>query len=144
MNGGRGCQKPADANTCEMGNLYRYTEPVVLLSLARLGAAHGYQIAQEAENLAVTPAGLDGPAVYRTLRRLEGNGRVTSAWETGGGGPARRVYELTPAGRRHLCEWIWLLTDVSSSLNNLIRQGRQVLGEDGDKAADPGSPVPEA
>ncbi|MDA8334119.1 MAG: helix-turn-helix transcriptional regulator [Peptococcaceae bacterium] len=128
MNEDRCCGRRADPGACEMGNLYRYTEPVVLLSLARLGAAHGYQIAQEAENLVVTRAGLDGPAIYRTLRRLEAFGRVTSAWETGGGGPARRVYELTDAGRQHLGEWIALLADVSASLDNLIAQGRKVLG----------------
>jgi len=118
-----------DPYACEMGNLYRYAEPVVLLSLARQGSAHGYQIAQEAERLAVTRAGLDGPAIYRTLRRLEANGRVTSTWETGGGGPARRVYELTPAGRQHLGEWVLLLEDVASSLQNLIRESRRVLGD---------------
>ena len=132
MNEDRCCQRPVDPNACEMGNLYRYTEPVVLLSLARLGAAHGYQIAQEAERLAVTRAGLDGPAIYRTLRRLEANGRVTSAWETGGGGPARRVYELTPAGRQHLAEWVLLLQDVVSSLQNLVQESRQVLGDKGE------------
>ncbi|HUW64623.1 MAG TPA: helix-turn-helix transcriptional regulator [Spirochaetia bacterium] len=134
MTGTRCCDRPGiDSNACEMGNLYRYTEPVVLLSLARLGAAHGYQIAQEAETLAVTRAGLDGPAIYRTLRRLEATGRVTSAWETGGGGPARRVYELTPAGRQHLGEWMLLLQDVAASLGNLITQGRQVLGRAGEQ-----------
>lgn len=55
--------------TCEMGNLYRFVEPIVLVSLARLGTAHGYQIARDAEEMAVTHAGLDIAAIYRALPR---------------------------------------------------------------------------
>jgi hypothetical protein len=35
---------------CEMGNLYRFTEPVVLLCLARSGGAHGYRILRRLES----------------------------------------------------------------------------------------------
>jgi hypothetical protein len=35
-----------------MGNIHRFTEPVVLLCLARSGASYGYRIAQDADRLA--------------------------------------------------------------------------------------------
>jgi poly-beta-hydroxybutyrate-responsive repressor len=104
-----------------MGNLYRFAEPIVLLAIARLGAAHGYHIAQEAAGMAVTHAGLDGGIVYRTLRRLETAGQVSSSWDTSGPGPARRVYALTAAGRRHLAEWAEVLKNVTKSLQVLTR-----------------------
>ena len=104
-----------------MGNLYRFAEPIVLLAIARMGEAHGYQIAQEAEGMAVTHAGLDSGVIYRTLRRLETAGRVSSSWDTSGGGPARRVYVLTVSGRQHLGEWAQVLGDVTASLQALAR-----------------------
>ena len=110
-----------------MGNLYRFTEPIVLLVLARMGSAHGYQIAAEAEPMAVTHAGLDGAAIYRALRRLESTGCVSSAWDTSGGGPARRVYSLTPRGWEHLGEWVGVIGDIAGSLRGILQQSRKVL-----------------
>lgn len=107
--------------SCEMGNLYRFAEPVILLVIARLGEAHGYQIAQEAEGMAVTHAGLDSGIIYRTLRNLEAAGRVASRWDTSGPGPARRVYVLTESGMQHLREWAQVLGEVTASLQALTR-----------------------
>jgi PadR family transcriptional regulator PadR len=118
--GGRPC-------SCEMGNLYRFTEPIVLLVLARLGTAHGYQIAAEAEPTAVTHAGLDGAAIYRALRRLESTGCVNSSWDTSGGGPARRLYTLTARGREHLGEWVEVLDAIHDALRGLLRESRKAL-----------------
>jgi len=108
-----------------MGNLYRFTEPIVLLVLARLGTAHGYQIAAEAEPMAVTHAGLDGAAIYRALRRLEATGCVTSGWDTSGGGPARRLYTLTDRGVEHLGEWVEVMDRISSAVGVLVKEGRR-------------------
>lgn len=113
--------------SCEMGNLYRFCEPIVLLTLARLGTAHGYQIAAEAEPYAVTHAGLDGAAVYRTLRRLEATNCVTSDWDTGGGGPARRVYSLTDRGWEHLQEWVDVMDRIARSVRGLVQDSRKVI-----------------
>jgi PadR family transcriptional regulator PadR len=110
-----------------MGNLYRFCEPIVLLTLAKLGTAHGYQIAAEAEPYTVTHAGLDGAAIYRTLRRLEATECVTSSWDTTGGGPARRVYTLTPRGWEHLAEWAEVMGSVASSVSELVKESHSVL-----------------
>ena len=40
--------------------------------------------------------------LYRTLRQLEKDGLVRSAWEAQARGPARRVYTLTESGRAWL------------------------------------------
>lgn len=61
---------------------------------------HGYDLIQR-----LKPFGFerDDPSrIYRALRWLEGAGLVRPNWETPAAGPARRVYELTPAGRRTL------------------------------------------
>jgi DNA-binding PadR family transcriptional regulator len=108
-----------------MGNLYRFAEPIVLLVLARLGTAHGYQIAAQAEPLAVTHAGLDAAAIYRALRRLEAAGCVTSDWDTSGGGPARRLYTLTDRGVEHLGEWVEVMKGIASAVGVLVSEGRK-------------------
>lgn len=115
--------------SCEMGNLYRFVEPIVLLSLARLGTTHGYAIAQEAEKLAVTHAGVDVAAVYRTLRRLEQMGYVRSEWDTEVSGPARRDYTLTDEGRDHLRQWVTVLGEVMEALTKIIDECHQVLNK---------------
>jgi len=119
--------------SCEMGNLYRFCEPIVLLTLARLGEAHGYQIVSEAEQFAVTHAGVDSAAVYRALRRLEANAHVTSSWDTTGPGPARRLYTLTPSGYEHLAEWVDVMGEIVSSLGSLVKASRRALS--GSKAS---------
>jgi PadR family transcriptional regulator, regulatory protein PadR len=110
-----------------MGNLYRFCEPIVLLVLARLGTAHGYQLANESEQFAVTHAGVDSAAIYRALRRLEANGHVTSSWDTTGSGPARRLYTLTSSGYDHLAEWVGVMRDVASSLGTLSKASQHAL-----------------
>lgn len=107
-----------------MGNVYRFAEPVVLLTLAKLGPAHGYQIVAEAQNLAVTHAGLDSGVVYRTLRRLEDAGHLVSTWDVPGHGPARRVYAMTPLGWDHLRDWAVVVQQLADALERLGEQCR--------------------
>ncbi len=118
-----------------MGNLYRFCEPIVLLTLARLGEAHGYQLASEADSRAVTHSGLDGAAVYRVLRRLEANGHVTSRWDTAGSGPARRLYSLTPSGHQHLAEWVQVMEDVRGALGALLSESRKAVANAASRSA---------
>jgi poly-beta-hydroxybutyrate-responsive repressor len=67
---------------------------LLLLSLQR---AHGYFIEQYLRGLGLLNVELS--SLYRTLRQLESAGLVSSTWEHGQEGPARRVYSLTDAGR---------------------------------------------
>jgi PadR family transcriptional regulator, regulatory protein PadR len=77
------------------------------LSLAALGVLaggpnHGYAIAQQ---LAVAGLGtVKGGTLYPLLTRLEADGLLTSSWLAGDGGPGRKQYALTAAGRLDLVE----------------------------------------
>jgi PadR family transcriptional regulator PadR len=83
--------------------LERFSEPALLLLLRERGA-HGYELLEELP--AVTgESRVDMGNLYRVLRALEEDGLVTSRWEAGAPGPAKRMYELTPGGRRLLDEW---------------------------------------
>lgn len=76
--------------------------PYVLLFLKNW-SAHGYQILQTLTLLGF--ATLDPATVYRSLRQMEREGLVLSNWETGGAGPARRTYTITPTGEQFLGRW---------------------------------------
>jgi DNA-binding PadR family transcriptional regulator len=54
---------------------------------------------------------------------------VASEWETDQGGPARRVYWLTPRGEEHLEEWATVLDHVSRSMGRFVRQSRAALAK---------------
>lgn len=99
-----------------MGNLYRFVEPVVLHLLKTTGRIHGYELAKALQQHALTDSFIEPGALYRTLRRLEDNGRVTSIWDVSGAGPARRLYELTADGEEHLAEWAAVLRKLGASL----------------------------
>jgi PadR family transcriptional regulator, regulatory protein PadR len=89
-----------------------------LLLLLRNWSAHGYQLIQ---TLTVMGLGLVDPAtVYRTLRQLEQEGYITSVWDPGASGPARRMYTLTDAGQAYLDVWARQLEQYQSVLNRFF------------------------
>lgn len=71
-----------------------------LLLLLREQPAHGYELLER-----LRPLGFlrnDPGGLYRTLRALERDGLVRSAWEPSREGPDRRIYQLTRAGSEEL------------------------------------------
>ena len=111
--------------TCAMGNVYRFLEPVVLYMLREKGETHGYQLANGLQEHALTDAEIEGAAMYRTLRRLEEHGYVSSKWDIQSRGPARRIYLLTKDGERHLEEWAQVLENLSKSMTKFVRKTRK-------------------
>lgn len=76
--------------------------PYVLLAVS-LQRAHGYLIEEYLKGLGFF--GIEMSTLYRTLRQLEKDGLLCSAWEPGPTGPARRVYSLTALGSGWLGTW---------------------------------------
>ena len=92
----------AAACRCDGGQPKNFARPCLLLLLAE-DPAHGYELLER-----LRPFGFDlsDPAtVYKTLRLLETEGLVTSAWELSTRGPARRVYSIAPDGEEMLQAW---------------------------------------
>ncbi len=89
---------------------------VCALHVVAAGPTYGYAIAR-----ALTDAGLGavkGGTLYPLLARLEEAGLVTVEWRAGDGGPGRKFYALTDAGRaehdRQIADW-QSFTEVTSS-----------------------------
>lgn len=74
-----------------------------LLFLLLEQPAHGYGLLERLGEFGLAEVDVGG--TYRILNRLEDNGFVTSSWETGGSGPARKEYRVTPAGVELLHCW---------------------------------------
>jgi PadR family transcriptional regulator PadR len=98
----------------------RFSEPAVLL-LLRERRAHGYELLDELPAL-TEEARVDMGNLYRVLRALEEDGLVTSQWEAGAPGPARRTYELTGEGRRLLDEWADALTRSRARIDAFLER----------------------
>jgi DNA-binding PadR family transcriptional regulator len=113
-----------------MGNIYRYVEPVTLYLLKLKGRAYWYELGNYLQEHALTDSEVDRAALYRTLRQLETNGFVTSEWDVGGGGPARRLYALTPAGMDHLSEWLVVLRQMAAAMNRFVDEADKLILSD--------------
>ena len=108
--------------TCAMGHLYRFVEPVLLLILREKGRSYGYDLVGSLAQHAFTDGEIEKAVLYRTLRRLEQNGYITSDWDTEEPGPARRVYTLTRDGQEHLQEWGQVLAKVADSMTRFVQR----------------------
>ncbi len=107
-----------------MGNIYRFVEPVVLFLLKTKGPAHGYELAGDMTECALTDAEVDMGGLYRVLQRLEAEGIVASEWDTSGSGPARRVYSITSVGEYRLREWVSVLGNMARSMDAFLRRAK--------------------
>lgn len=89
---------------------------MVLELLRARGPLHGYGIVQALDELGDLVAGLS--TVYPVLKRLEADGLVAAAWETGSPGNPRKYYELTPNGAAFLerarSEWGRIVTAMET------------------------------
>ena len=82
----------------------RFTEPALLL-LLREEPAHGYDLLERLPELTGEQR-VEMGNLYRLLRALEEEGLVTSEWDAGSPGPAKRRYTLTATGTQLLDQWV--------------------------------------
>ncbi len=83
-------------------NSRNFLVPYILLML-RDSVLHGYAIWEQLTLLGIPGLSeTDRVNIYRTLRQLEREGKISSQWETDQTGPAKRVYSLTSGGENFL------------------------------------------
>ena len=97
----------------------RFIEPAVLL-LLRERPRHGYDLVESLVPLVGDGASVDLGNLYRLLRSLEGERLVSSRWDAEAPGPARRVYEITPAGARLLDTWAVALRSAEATITSYL------------------------
>lgn len=99
--------------------LVRATLPLAILACLETTPAHGYGLAQRLEQWGYGK--LKGGSLYPALSKLEEAGFVTTSWAQGENGPARRLYDLTGAGHRHLEAERTQLAELAQQLGALPR-----------------------
>ena len=121
--GGRGARcrrRLGPGNWGVRARVERFSEPAVLL-LLRERAAHGYELLDALPAL-TDERRVDMGNLYRVLRALEEDGLVRSEWQADAPGPARRMYELTPDGRRLLDEWAGALVRSRARIDAFLER----------------------
>ncbi|MGI9538802.1 MAG: poly-beta-hydroxybutyrate-responsive repressor [Miltoncostaeaceae bacterium] len=109
-----------------------WLQPFLLLALDKW-QIHGYELMHRLTSFGFEA--LDRGSVYRTLRQLEEDGLVSSAWDTSTQGPARRLYSLTDAGRNYLNVWASAFRGYQSMLDQFFSMYPQGSGSNGDEGA---------
>lgn len=74
----------------------------LLLAVLAEGPGHGYGLVQKLNERSAGLLSLGEGTVYPVLHRMEEQGLLTAAWRTGDTGRQRKVYRLSPKGRRRL------------------------------------------
>ena len=111
------------------GKQERYLQASLLLGLLDK-ASYGYELIQNIQRYGFIEGDPPPGMVYRHLRQLEEDGLVSSRWETGGTGPAKRVYNITDDGRGVLEIWIGYMKRQSKKLNDFIGMYRKLERQD--------------
>jgi PadR family transcriptional regulator, regulatory protein PadR len=96
----------------------RFGEPALLLLLSD-GPTHGYELLERLPPL-IGEERVDVGNVYRALRALEEEGLVTSEWQAGLPGPAKRTYTLTDEGGAVLQQWLDSLAGLRDGLTAFL------------------------
>jgi poly-beta-hydroxybutyrate-responsive repressor len=92
--------------------------PVILL-LLREWSSYGYDLIERMAAFGFTA--MNPGSLYRVLRQLERDGKVSSAWDTSGQGPARRMYSITEAGEAYLKLWASGIEHYRAMMNMFFR-----------------------
>lgn len=121
-----------DLKQCaELGkSLSRMSQPTILTVLASSAEPlHGYVIVQKAAASPMFGGKKPDPAgIYRTLKKMEEQGFVTSEWDTPSSGAAKRLFSLTPEGRAALRRWIDALACYMATIQELREEAADALG----------------
>jgi len=106
------------------GDWLRGVLELCVLGVLADGPTYGYAIAQR-----LAEAGLGvvkGGTLYPLLTRLEGEKLLEATWRAGEGGPGRKYFELTGAGRAELTHREVLWAEFVTRTQRLLPADRDV------------------
>lgn len=94
---------------------------LLVLSTLRSEAKHGYQIAIDLESESNGLVRIKHGTLYPILHRLEEEGLIRGSWSSDGG-RRKKVYALTPSGRRHLTGETSRMQEIVSGLMSVLQR----------------------
>lgn len=98
------------------GTLYM----LILKSLARVGAMHGYGIAQYIQQISEDVLQVEEGSLYPALQRMLVKGWVTAEWKQSDNNRRARYYRMTAAGRKQLAREVGEFERVMAAIVRLI------------------------
>src|SRR5205823_13818854 len=98
------------------GTLYM----LVLKTLARRGALHGYGIAQHIQQVSEDVLQVEEGSLYPALQRMLVKGWVAAEWKQSEHNRRARFYKLTPAGRKQLARELREFDQVMGAIARVI------------------------
>src|SRR5215475_13376526 len=99
------------------GTLYM----LILKTLARRGALHGYGIAQHIQQMSQDVLQVEEGSLYPALQRMLIKGWVVAEWKQSENNRRARFYRLTPAGRKQLTAEIAEFERVMGAITRVIQ-----------------------
>src|SRR2546427_2337805 len=99
------------------GTLYM----LVLKTLARRGALHGYGIAEHIQQISEDVLQVEEGSLYPALQRMLVKGWVIAEWGQSENNRRARFYRLTPAGRKQLALEISEFEKVTHAITRVIQ-----------------------
>ena len=115
-------------------------EPWLLLLLAE-NPAHGYELLERLKVLPEAPTA-DRGHLYRTLRRLEEQGLVSSTWQMPQAGAARHTYTLSADGLQALDAWAGHIRAALARLEGFLERREALRGTAAAASARPAEESP--
>jgi DNA-binding PadR family transcriptional regulator len=97
---------------------------LLILSVLEETPLHGYGIARAIEARSADALKFGEGAIYPCLRKLEEDKLTAFTWDTSGPGPAKKIYELTTAGRAALAQSRAEWTEYVQMVNRVIQPAR--------------------
>lgn len=93
---------------------------LILKSLARLGAMHGYGIAQHIQQTSEEILQVEEGSLYPALQRMLIKGWLAAEWKQSENNRRARYYQLTPEGRKQLARELRNYQQVSGAIAKVI------------------------
>ncbi|OGG25663.1 hypothetical protein A3E42_04995 [Candidatus Gottesmanbacteria bacterium RIFCSPHIGHO2_12_FULL_40_13] len=110
----------------DFGTIERFVEPCILLLLSK-EPAHGYGLLEGLEKHCGEK--VDVGDLYRTLRRMEHDGWVNSAWDRKENQRDKRIYTITEEGRAFLKYAVASLQQTDELIHHLFSGYQKVYPE---------------
>jgi DNA-binding PadR family transcriptional regulator len=99
------------------------TESTFLILLALTNPRHGYAIMQKVAGLSNARVRLGPGTLYGALNALLEKGLIQPVGESDAGGERRKVYALTPAGRKLLDQEVERLQELVGIAEKVLTEG---------------------
>lgn len=115
---------------CQGDTLTRLIQPI-LFSLLSQAPTHGYDLVQKIGKTALwREAPPDATGVYRMLHDMEQRGLVSSHLDADSiAGVGKRVFQITPAGRACMQNWLRTLREYRDGVNDVIARLEETVSD---------------